>query len=176
MVVCYLPEGELLQIDGGQSMMLNRKLLLGILIAVLVAGCAAPRPAQPQQVAPTATPTRGQRPTRVPQPTATATVAATPTAAASPTVAPTAAPQTATAPATPTPEPSPTATALPSTGDAAPANVQAAPTTGGKGSGVLLSLNPSKYPAPTCSRRITTRPITWRNRLCTWSGRRLRPT
>ena len=130
-------------------MILNRKLLLGILIAVLVAGCAAPRPTQPQQVAPTATPTRGQRSTRVPQPTATTTVAATPTIAASPTIAPTAAPQTATAPATPTSEPSPTATALPSSGDAAPGNVQVAPTTGGKGSGVLLSLNSRKYPALT---------------------------
>ncbi len=126
-------------------MILNRKLFLGVLIAVLVTGCAAPRPAQSQQVAPTATPTRIQRPTRTAGPTATVTLAATPTIAASPT----AAPQTATALATPTPEPSPTATALPSRGDAAPANVQVAPTTGGKGSGVLLPLNSRKYPAPT---------------------------
>jgi len=130
-------------------MILNRKLFLGVLIAVLVAGCAAPRPTQPQQVAPTATPAQGQRPTRTAGPTATATVAASPTTAASPTIAPTAAPQTATAPATPTPEPSPTATALPSSGDAAPANVPAAPTTGGKGSGVLLPLNSRKYAALT---------------------------
>ena len=120
-------------------MILNRKLFLGVLIAVLVAGCAAPRPVQPQQVAPTATPTRGQRSTRTAGPTATVAVAATPTTAASPTIAP----------ATPTPEPSPTVTALPSSGDAAPANVQVAPTTGGKGSGVLLPLNSRKYAALT---------------------------
>jgi len=136
MVLRHLPEGELLQIDGGQSMILNRKLFLGVLIAVLVAGCAAPRPTQPQQVAPTATPTRGQQHTRAPE--AVATIVASPTAA----------PQTATAPATPTPEPLLTATALPSSGDAAPANVQVAPTTGGKGSGVLLPLSSRKYPTP----------------------------
>jgi len=117
-------------------MILNRKLFLGVLIAVLVAGCAAPRPTQPQQVAPTATPTRGQRPTRAPE--AVATIVASPTAV----------PQTATAPATPTPEPLLTATALPSSRDAAPANVQVAPTTGGKGSGVLLPLSSRKYPTP----------------------------
>ena len=119
-------------------MILNRKLLLGILIAVLVAGCAAPRPSQPQQVAPAATPTRGQRPTRALESTATATVAA------SPTVAP-----TATAPATATPQPLPTATVTPSSDAATPANLSTAPTTGGKGSGMVLSLNSRKYAALT---------------------------
>jgi hypothetical protein len=116
-------------------MKLDRKLLFGILIAVLVAGCAAPRPVQPQQATLAATSTRVQRPTRVPE--AVATIVASPTAA-----------PTATAQATPSPQPLPTATTLPSGGTAAPANVQAAPTTGGKGSGVLLPLSSRKYPAP----------------------------
>ena len=119
-------------------MKLDRKLLLGILIAVLVTGCAAPRPAQPQQAALAATPTRVQRPTRAPEPTATATVVASPTAAPTATVA---------TPATP--QPLPTATVTPSSDAAAPANLSTAPTTGGKGSGVVLSLNSRKYPAPT---------------------------
>ncbi len=124
-------------------MILKRKLLLGVLIAVLVTGCAAPRPVQPQQAAIAATPTRVQRPTRAPQtaapePTATATVVASPTTA--PTAVPqTAVPQMATAPATVTPP----------SGAAAPANLSTAPTTGGKGSGVVLALNSRKYPAPT---------------------------
>ena len=124
-------------------MRLDRKLFFGVLIAVLVTGCAAPRPAQPQQAAVAATPTRVQRPTRAPQtaapePIATATIAATPTTAASPTVT-----------ATATPQPLPTATVTPSSGAAVPANLSTAPTTGGKGSGVLLLLNSRKYPAPT---------------------------
>ena len=125
-------------------MRLNRKLLFGVLIAVLVAGCAAPRSAQPQQVAPTATPSQGQRPTRTVGPTATATVAATPT------VAPTAVLQTATATeqATPSPQPLPTATTLPSGGTGVSANVQTVPSMGGIGSGELLPLSSRKYPAP----------------------------
>jgi len=119
-------------------MRLDRKLLLGVLIAVLVAGCAAPRPSQPQQATLAATSTRVQRPTRAPEPTATATVVASPTAAPTATVA-----------ATATPQPLPTATVTPSSGAAAPANLSTVPFTGGKGSGVVLSLNSRKYPAPT---------------------------
>jgi hypothetical protein len=51
--------------------------------------------------------------------------------------------------ATATAQPLPTATVTSSGGAAAPANLSTAPTTGGKGPGVLLPLNARKYPAPT---------------------------
>jgi len=118
--------------------MMVRK-LTWILVILMAAGCVAPKPAQPQAApttlpaasAPIATATRlrAARPTETPAAAATAT--------ASPTVAPTA---TVTQPA-----PTGTATAVP-TAVAAPAN-QAAPGALGA-SGVVLAIDPRKYPTP----------------------------
>ena len=121
-----------------------RMLAIGVLVALIAAGCAAAAPtARPQTTpgaaaaVPTATRVRGQQPTPTPAPTETASV--TPTA--QPTVEPS------------TPMPSPTAITAPSSASVAPANPQmnppAAPLTTGSTSGVLLRLNPLKYPAPT---------------------------
>ncbi len=77
----------------------DRKLFLGVMIAVLVAGCAAPQPAQTQRATFAAPSIQAQQPTRVPRPAAIAT------AAPSPTVVPTA---VATEQAAPTPTSVPT--------------------------------------------------------------------
>lgn len=120
-----------------------RKFMLGVLIVLMAAGCAAPQPTRPQATprgaaaapaAPTATATRArqqqQRPTQTPEPTATG----------APTVAPTM-----------PPKPTPTATALPADGAGGnPSNPQpASGVPSGVASGVVLALSPWKYPAPT---------------------------
>ncbi len=119
--------------------MMIRKWLVGVLTVLMVAGCATPQPTRPQIVpttaaaAPTATRARTVRPTSTPQ----ATLAAT----ASPSVAP-----SATATTAQTMTPSPSSTTMP-----ANAAVQPAPRTGvasGAASGVLLSVDPRKYPMP----------------------------
>ena len=121
--------------------MMVHKTILGVLIVLLVAGCAAPQPTRPQPtpaaVAAVATATRA----RAARPTPTPTPQATATAAASPSVAP-----SATATIAPTITPSPSPTALP-----AHAAVQPAPKSSvasSAASGVLLSLDPRKYPTP----------------------------
>ena len=112
------------------------KLLIGI-VAILVAGCAVPQPAQSQTAAATvSTITRAQ--TTQPTPTLEAQATAT----ALPTVAPSATP---TSIPTVTPNPSPTATAVAVTS----AKSQTAAATGSQGSGVLLPLDSRKYSAPT---------------------------
>ena len=118
---------------------MNKKLLVGI-VAILVAGCAVPQPAQSQAAAATvSTITRAQAtqptPTLEAQATATAlpTVAPSATATITPTVMPTV-----------TPQPSQTATAA----AVASARPQTAATTSGQGSGVLLPLDSRKYSAP----------------------------
>ena len=110
-----------------------RKLMLGLLIVFVAAGCSAPRPTQPQATPPAAaavpTATRAQRVRPTPEASATAT--------ALPTVVPSV---TATTAPTVPPSPAPTAT---------PANVAAQPASKpGIASGVLLAINPRKYPAP----------------------------
>lgn len=119
--------------------MMHRKVLWGVLIVLLTVGCAAPRPVQSitgPATSSTATPTRA----RSARPTSTAIPAVQ--ATATPVALPTATPQ---ATATATPSPAPTATALPATGVNVPANPSSAVT---RTSGVLLPLNPRKYPAP----------------------------
>jgi len=118
--------------------MMVHKTILRVLIVLLVAGCAAPQPTRPQPTpaaaaaVPTATRARAARPTSTPTPEATAT------ATALPMVAPSA---TATTAPTATLSPSPTMT---------PANVvaQSASVAPSGASGVLLTLNPRKFPAP----------------------------
>ena len=119
--------------------MIIRKWLVGVLTVLMAAGCVAPQPTRPQvvpttaAVAPTATRARTVRPTPTPQATATAV--------ASPSVAP-----SATAKIAPTITPSPSPTALP-----AHAAIQPAPKSSvasSAASGVLLSLDPRKYPTP----------------------------
>jgi len=119
--------------------MMMRKWMLGAVIVLMVAGCAVPQPTQLQSAPtvaatlPTATRARAARPTPTPQPTATATVLPTDLPSATPTTAPTA-----------TPSPSPTSTAVPaSVGAQQPAPAQ--PIAAG---GLLLPINPNKYPAP----------------------------
>jgi hypothetical protein len=171
-------------------MRLDRKLFLGVLIAVLVAGCAVPQPAQTQQVTPAVTPAQRQQPTRVPRPAATVAVApsptavptgteqatptateqamslltATPTAVPQPTVSQTTVPQMAVSqvqvPPTAVPptatatqqamssQPSPTEIPLPTVALVTPPGIPTEPTSGGVGLGVLLPLDPHKYPAP----------------------------
>jgi hypothetical protein len=120
-------------------MMIVRKLAFWSAVIVLIAGCAAPGATAPQRApsgaatAPTATRIR-QRPTPTPEATATA----------SPTVAPTATTQ---ATATATPLPTPTATAQPSKNAIASVNQPAAPLIAD--GGLLLAIDPHKYPAPT---------------------------
>ena len=115
--------------------MMTRKWILGVLTILMVAGCAAPQPTrlQPTPAAaaavPTATRARTVRPTPTPEATATAT--------ALPTVAP-----SVTATTAPTVTPSPSPTAMP-----ADAAVQPAPKSS-VASGVLLAIDPRKYPAP----------------------------
>jgi len=126
---------------------MNKKLLIGI-IAILVAGCAAPQSALPQAasaaaaVVPTTTVTRVQ----VVQPTPTTEAQATATAL--PTVAPS---------ATATPSPSPTATptnvssqtaSVTASGVSSAASSAASSTASSAASGVLLAINPQKYPTP----------------------------
>jgi len=110
------------------------KLLMGI-VAILVAGCAAPQSAQPQVAAAAAAVTTA---------TATRVARSTPAIASQamttmlPTVAPSATP-TSTPTATPVPSPTATAAAVTS------AKSQTAATTSGQGSGVLLPLDSRKY-------------------------------
>jgi hypothetical protein len=117
-----------------------RKLMLGVSIVLVAAGCAAPQPTRPQAtpaaaaVVPTATRAQRARPTPTPEAKATAT--------ALPTVAP-----SATATTAPTAAPSLTPTVAPTRAAAAPANLPAAPGSS-VSSGVLLSLDPRKYPVP----------------------------
>ena len=124
--------------------MMIRKVVLGVLIVLVVTGCAAPQPTRPQAAptaaaaVPTATRVRAQRPT----PEVTATVAASPTVRPQPSLTVTPQPSP-----TVTPQPSPTATASPSL-FVAPANPQPMPAIPGGASGVLLPLNPKKYSAP----------------------------
>jgi|GEM_PF-4194562 len=114
-----------------------RKLFL--VFMVLIVGCSAPQPTQPQ-IAPTtaatrvrverATPTKAAAETRLP------IVAATATAAASATVAPTA-------------TPAPTVSTSQSSGAAAPARIQATlVATGSVMAKSVPSLDSRKYPAP----------------------------
>jgi hypothetical protein len=114
-----------------------RKWLVGVLTVLMVAGCAAPPPTRPQVVptaaAPTATRTRAVRPTPTPEATATAT--------ALPTVAP-----SATATTAPTVTPSPSPTTMPSNAAVLPAPKSSVAS--GAASGVLLSIDPRKYPTP----------------------------
>jgi hypothetical protein len=117
--------------------MMMRKWMLGVLTVLMVTGCAAPQPTRPQSTpavaaVPTATRARAARPTPTP------TLEATATATASPTVAP-----SATATTAPTATPSPSPTAIPAA--AAAQSASAAPS---GASGVLLALNPRKFPAP----------------------------
>ena len=127
--------------------MIVRKMMLGVLVVLMTASCAAPQPTQPQPspavaaALPTATRARAARPTPTPQPTATATVLPTDMPSATPTTAPTA-----------TPSPSPTSTPGTSQGSTAvPASVgvqQPAPAQPIAAGGLLLPINPNKYPAP----------------------------
>jgi hypothetical protein len=118
---------------GGQLEMMMRKWLLGVLTVLMLAGCAAPQPTRPQPTpaavaaVPTATRARAARPTPTPEATATAT--ALPTVASS---------------ATATPSPSPTT--LPASTAAQPAPKSRVASSAA--SGVLLSLDPRKYPTP----------------------------
>ncbi len=124
------------------------KTILGFLIVLLAASCAAPQPTQVQSAPaisaalPTATRARAARPLPTSQPTATATVLPSDTPGATLTTPPTAAPS-----------PSPTSTSgavqgsttVPvSTGAQPPAPAQ--PIADG---GLLLAIDPNKYPAPT---------------------------
>ena len=149
-------------------MRLDRKLFLGVIIAVLVAGCAAPRPAQTQQATLAAPSIQAQQPTRVPRPTATATVApsptAVPTAAATEQAVPTAVSSTAVSqmevPPTAVPptaaatqqatssQPSPTEIPLPTVALVTSPGISTEPTSDGVGLDLLLPLDPHKYPAP----------------------------
>jgi hypothetical protein len=119
--------------------MMVRKMMLGVLVVLMTASCAAPQPAQPRPsptvaaALPTATRARAARPT------ATPTAQATATATVPPTVAPSA---TATTAPTATPSPSPTVVSV-SVVAQLPAPKSGVP------SGVLLALNPHKYPTPT---------------------------
>jgi hypothetical protein len=125
---------------------MNKILLVGI-VAILLVGCAAPQSVVPQvaaaaAIASTSTRDRSTQPTSTPeaQVTATASPTAVPSATATitPTVMPTVIP-------TVTPQPSQTAAAT----TVASVQSQSALTTSGKASGVLLSLDSAKYPAPT---------------------------
>ena len=112
-----------------------RKLMLGLLIVFVAAGCAAPQPTRPHATpaasAAVPTATRAQRARPTPTPEASATATALPTAAPS---------ATATTAPTVTRSPAPMAT---------PANAAAQPASKpGVASGVLLAINSRKYPAP----------------------------
>lgn len=123
--------------------MIRRISLFAIVMALLVTGCAAPRPTPPQ-AEPTATRARVERatPTRPAGETSTPRVVTTATAAASATVAPTATPAA-------TPLPSPTVSTSQSGGAAAPARIQATlVATGSVMAKAVPSLDPRKYPAP----------------------------
>jgi hypothetical protein len=113
--------------------MMIHKWLFGVLTILMVAGCAAPQPTRPPSTptpaaaVPTATRVRIARPTPTPE--------ATVVPAALPTVAP-----SATTTSAPTASPAPTVT---------PANVAVRPASKpGAASGVLLAIDPRKYPAP----------------------------
>lgn len=118
--------------------MMVHKTILGVLIVLLVAGCAAPQLTRSQvapttaAAAPTATRARAARPTPTPAPEATTTATTLPTVAPS-----------ATATTAPTVTPSPALTVTPADVAAQPAS--AAPS---GAFGVLLALNPRKFPAP----------------------------
>jgi len=120
-------------------MMIHRCWLVLFLIVLLASGCAAPTPMAGQSAltsTPGVSPTRMRpagQPTRMAA-TATATITASPTVAQA----------TATATVTPRPLPTATAAADSSSGAAVVPAVPMIPTS----SGVLLSLNPAKYPVP----------------------------
>lgn len=120
-----------------------RKMLLGVLMVLLVAGCAAPTPSRPQSVAPAAsapavsapaaTATRARQGQVRPTQTVTSAVTATALPSATRSPAPT---------ATATLAPTATATPVKVTGAVNPV---AAVT---RASGVLLALDARKYPSP----------------------------
>ena len=120
-----------------------RKLVIGVLVALMAAGCAAAPTARPQTApaaaaaVPTATRVRVQRPT--------ATPGATEAASVTPTIQPTVEQSTPTLQPKATTAPSSASAALANPG----ANPPAAPLTTGSASGVLLRLSPTKYPTPT---------------------------
>ncbi len=121
---------------------MNKILLVGI-VAILLVSCAAPQSVVPQAaaaaaVASTATRDRSTQPTSTPEAQATATASPTVVPSATATITPTVMP-------TVTPQPSQTAAAT----TVASVQSQSALTTSGKASGVLLSLDSAKYPAPT---------------------------
>jgi len=121
---------------------MNKIFLVGI-AAILLVGCVAPQSAVPQvaaaaAVTSTATRDRSTPPTSTPEAQATTTASPTVVASATATVTPTVMP-------TVTPQPSQTAAAT----TVASVESQSALTTSGRASGVLLSLNLAKYPAPT---------------------------
>ena len=121
---------------------MNKILLVGV-VAILLVGCAAPQSVVPQVAAAaaavsTATRDRSTQPTSTPEAQATATASPTVVPSATATIKPTVMP-------TVTPQPSQTAAAT----TVASVKSQSALTTSGKASGVLLSLDSAKYPAPT---------------------------
>ena len=117
--------------------MRRRRWLLGVLTVLMVAGCAAPQPTQPQSTPAAAAPTATRA--RAARPTATPTLEATATATVLPTVAPSA---TATTAPTATPIPSPTAAPVSRVAQ------QPAPAQPIAAGGLLLAIDPHKYPAP----------------------------
>ena len=83
--------------------------VVGLFVALIIAGCAAPTPTPEPTATPSPTPTTEPTPTPTPQPTATSTPTPRPTATSTPTPEPTAT-STPTPRPTATPRPRPTAT------------------------------------------------------------------